>query len=171
MRQLAIVLSLLALLALGVVGQVRAEQPELEQTGERVVLEYSSSGCQLDEHEEADTGQRGPSRPEGQVLRYSFSDDLQIEFTVLANCCPDSNRFKITSWSESNHLYVAVADTAPSLCRCVCPYVVSVQFLDLPEDGYFIEAVPSDDGQELFPSTLVTRGTFGESMLGADLFD
>jgi hypothetical protein len=72
------------------------------------------------------------------VFVYSFTDTLIIDFSVEANCCPDSNRFEV-SWSTvSDTINVSVADTAQNLCRCDCPYLIHAAFANLPNDHYVV---------------------------------
>ncbi len=69
---------------------------------------------------------------------YQFEDDLKLEFCVIANCCPDTNRFKLASEVRQDTIAIAVADTAARLCRCICPYLIRAEFRDLPEDHYVV---------------------------------
>jgi len=67
---------------------------------------------------------------------YQFDTDLAVDFCVRANCCPDSNRFDLDYLISSDTIYVAVADTAARLCRCVCNYVIHAEFTNLMRDRY-----------------------------------
>lgn len=67
---------------------------------------------------------------------YQFNADLFIEFCVSANCCPDTNRFQ-SSWRiSSDTIFVDVKDIEANLCRCICPYKIHVELIDLPLDQY-----------------------------------
>lgn len=75
------------------------------------------------------------------VFVYTFTDSLVIDFSVEANCCPDSDRFKV-SWSTAGDtINVSVADTAQNGCRCDCPYMIHAAFGNLPDDHYVIRCV------------------------------
>lgn len=69
---------------------------------------------------------------------YQFEDDLKLEFCVIANCCPDTNRFKLASVVRQDTIAIAVADTAARLCHCVCPYLIRAEFRGLPGDHYVV---------------------------------
>jgi hypothetical protein len=78
------------------------------------------------------------------VFTYSFSDSLVVDFSVTANCCPDSSRFSISSIAGSDTLVVAVADTAQNLCRCYCLYMAHAEFKNLAKDHYIIRCTLSN---------------------------
>lgn len=71
-------------------------------------------------------------------FNYSFSDKLVIDFSVTANCCPDSNRFTVSSFPGPDTIVVAVIDTAQNLCKCLCPYTIHAEFGNLTNDHYVI---------------------------------
>ncbi len=72
------------------------------------------------------------------VLTYVFTDRLVIDFSVAANCCPDSGRFVITSQVGLDTIDIMVADTAERRCRCICTYYVHTEFTGLREDQYVV---------------------------------
>lgn len=72
------------------------------------------------------------------VFTYSFVDTLLIDFSVIANCCPDSNRFDVSSTVASDTIVISVADTARALCLCVCPYMIEARFANLVADHYVV---------------------------------
>ena len=51
------------------------------------------------------------------IFTYSFTDKLLVDFSVWANCCPDSNRFTVAYAMAADTIVISVADTARSLCR------------------------------------------------------
>ena len=69
---------------------------------------------------------------------YSFHDSLLIDFSVTANCCPDSGRFNISQFAGSDTVVITVTDTAVNGCRCVCPYMIHAVFEHLPNDRYAV---------------------------------
>lgn len=69
---------------------------------------------------------------------YSFEDSLVIDFSVRANCCPDSDRFDISYVIRADTIIIAVADTAQNLCYCTCPYTVHTVFQNLEEEHHII---------------------------------
>ena len=72
------------------------------------------------------------------LFLYSFPDSLVLDFSVKANCCPDSNRFSISQTTGSDTIVVTVTDTAENGCRCVCPYMIHTSFESLPYDRYVV---------------------------------
>ncbi len=72
------------------------------------------------------------------LFTYSFNDSLIIDFTVIANCCPDSNRFSISYNIRTDTLIISIADTAENLCDCICPYMIHTEFWNLPADHYIV---------------------------------
>ena len=89
------------------------------------------------------------------VFTYSFTDTLLIDFSAIANCCPDSDRFEISQEIGTDTLIVSVADTALHLCRCVCPYMIEVEFVGLPNDHYVIRCRIGDPQGYVDPIHLV----------------
>ncbi|MGA9364887.1 MAG: hypothetical protein WBW16_11045 [Bacteroidota bacterium] len=67
---------------------------------------------------------------------YQFHDALVVDFCAGANCCPDSNRFSFRHRVSNDTIMVTIADTAAHLCRCICNYVLHMEFRDLPSDNY-----------------------------------
>jgi hypothetical protein len=83
------------------------------------------------------------------VFTYSFTDSLVIDFSVNANCCPDSNRFAVTESAGTDTLVISVADTAGNLCYCICTYMVHTSFENLPNDHYVVRCrVGNSQGYE-----------------------
>jgi hypothetical protein len=71
-------------------------------------------------------------------FEYTFWGTLFIDFSVLGNCCPDSNRFAVTQNIHADTIYISVEDTARGNCRCICNYHIYAEFIDLPEDHYVV---------------------------------
>ena len=67
---------------------------------------------------------------------YSFDDTLKIDFCVVGNCCPDSNRFVADYKIKSDTLFVTVTDTSANLCHCNCNYTFHLEFSGLENDKY-----------------------------------
>ena len=67
---------------------------------------------------------------------YDFDRVLYLSWCVPANCCPDSNRFALSSKVRLDTIIVAVRDTAQRNCRCTCPYTICASFAELPLDRY-----------------------------------
>lgn len=75
---------------------------------------------------------------------YEFTNHLQVEFCVNANCCPDSNRFDFEYRVENNLIFVTVKDTAENLCKCICPYVIHLELYNLPLSHYYFKCLYYD---------------------------
>jgi hypothetical protein len=71
-------------------------------------------------------------------FEYSFQNDLLIDFIASGNCCPDSDRFIVSSDILSDTIYITVEDTAAHLCRCMCNYHIYSKFSNLQENHYTV---------------------------------
>jgi hypothetical protein len=89
------------------------------------------------------------------VFNYSFLGDLFVDFSVWANCCPDSNRFAVSYRIANDTIIISVADTARNLCHCTCPYMVHAEFLDLQQDHYVVRCRVGNEGEYEDPIHLV----------------
>jgi hypothetical protein len=72
------------------------------------------------------------------IFTYTFSTTLVIDFSVSANCCPDSDRFSVSYAVTNDTIIVSVADTARNLCRCACTYMVHAEFDGLSLNHYVV---------------------------------
>lgn len=72
------------------------------------------------------------------IFTYTFTGPLVLDFSVSANCCPDSNRFVLSYAIPNDTIIVTVADTAQSLCRCVCTYMAHVVIAGLQQNRYVV---------------------------------
>lgn len=75
---------------------------------------------------------------------YTFKTELNIEFCVSGNCCPDSNRYLLSSKILGDTIEIAVRDTAANLCRCICNYLIQARFQDLNSNHYFIKCIQEE---------------------------
>lgn len=74
---------------------------------------------------------------EDSCFTYEFKDKLIIDFCVVANCCPDTDRFSISSFVNDDTITVTVVDTAANLCDCVCEYIIHSEFDELFSNEIF----------------------------------
>ena len=81
---------------------------------------------------------------------YQFEQTLRLEFCLTGNCCPDSNRFRLSSNVRNDTIFIAAADTATQLCRCVCTYKIRAEFDDLPLDHYVFYCTREHYSSRLF---------------------
>ena len=80
--------------------------------------------------------------PEDYSFVYQFDSKLIIEFVVMANCCPDSDRFDLSYNVNKDTIFVVVEDTARNLCYCTCPYTIHLEINNpLENHYYFIRSV------------------------------
>jgi hypothetical protein len=100
---------------------------EKQQTEVQAVLRQIS-GCGGHELAKAAVGDS--------CFSYQFTQNLTADFCVWANCCPDSQRFELAHEIRNDTIFVAVADTAAHLCRCICKYAIHAEFTNLPRDRY-----------------------------------
>ena len=91
----------------------------------------------------------------GSCFTYNFDRVLNLSWCVPANCCPDSNRFGLSSTVRLDTIIVAVKDTAQRNCRCTCPYAICASFVELPLDRY-VFLVQYDDS--VYYREVVYRG-------------
>jgi hypothetical protein len=77
-------------------------------------------------------------------FNYSFEETLKIDFCASGNCCPDSNRFLITSTISSDSIIITYADTAANLCRCICNYYIHAEFENLFNESYIVKCIRID---------------------------
>lgn len=72
---------------------------------------------------------------------YTFTDKLIIDFSVVANCCPDSNRFIVSNTLRNDTLLITIVDTAEYGCKCLCPYFIHAEFENLFNDHYVVRCI------------------------------
>ncbi|TFH66053.1 MAG: hypothetical protein E4G91_00170 [Candidatus Zixiibacteriota bacterium] len=68
----------------------------------------------------------------------TFTKNLLVDLCLVANCCPDTNRFALSTLINSDTILITVADTASSLCDCLCNYKVRAEFQNLPLLQYLV---------------------------------
>lgn len=115
----------------------RSTDPEDQPTS----FNYLSSTC----------GTRALAKGTGldSIFTYSFTDKLIVDFSVWANCCPDSNRFSVAYAMAADTIVISVADTARSLCRCTCIYMIHAEFAGLQRDRYVVRCrIGSNQGYD-----------------------
>ena len=89
---------------------------------------------------------------------YSFSNVLTIDFCVIGNCCPDSNRFTSTYSLTNDEITIKIKDTAPNLCKCLCRYIIHAEFYDLDSGSYKVICIDgTNNGNKILYSKLVLR--------------
>ena len=96
------------------------------------------------------------------VFVYSFTDSLSIDFSVIANCCPDSDRFSVSPLTGNDTIVVSVIDTAKADCRCGCLYMIHAEFSGLPNDQYVVCCNISDSQIEGAPQMLHNVNVYRE---------
>jgi len=80
---------------------------------------------------------------------YVFEDTLFIRFCARANCCPDHDRFSFDQRTAEDTIYVMIADTARHGCRCMCMYVLAMEFAELERDSYVFHCTQMDSLLEI----------------------
>jgi hypothetical protein len=137
-------LSALAAIATLLLGCEKSTEPQNPR-----IVSYQVPGCQA---------QLGKLASSDSCFSYQFHQALVVEFCMVANCCPDSNRFRLRSNVGNDTIFVSVSDTAPPLCNCLCPYVLHFEFYDLPRDSYTFFCTREDYSSRLvFYSARVNR--------------
>jgi hypothetical protein len=80
---------------------------------------------------------------------YQFAKKLIVDFCLLGNCCPDSDRFSFSCEVRTDTIFVVAVDTAANLCNCLCNYVNHAEFDNLPLDHYVFYCTCSDYGNRV----------------------
>ena len=90
---------------------------------------------------------------------YTFTDTLSIDFSVRANCCPDSNRFNVSWLLTQDTIKISVRDFIGEACLCTCQYMIHAALANLPENHYVVECFidNSSNGPNPFHSVNVYR--------------
>lgn len=87
-------------------------------------------------------------------FNYSFSQKLLLEFCVIGNCCPDSNRFIANYEIAHDTVKIFVQNAAPNLCRCVCKYLLHAEFSNLTFSSIVVNCFEIAEGK---PQLLYNR--------------
>jgi hypothetical protein len=90
------------------------------------------------------------------IFTYSFLENLTLDFSVWANCCPDSGRFIPAYTIKMDTIFITVTDTAQALCRCICPYMIHIELADLNLNRYVVRCRTGDGRNFDDPIHLVT---------------
>ena len=90
-------------------------------------------------------------------LSYRFSDTLLVEFCLAGNCCPDSDRFLITTRISGDTIFVVAADTSGSNCYCECTYIIQARFTGLQLPRYVFHCLRADKCNVLCYDALLSR--------------
>ena len=69
---------------------------------------------------------------------FKFEKSLALDFCLPGNCCPDSNRYYLSHRISHDTLIVTAVDTAGSLCRCNCSYLIHADIASVPFDRYHV---------------------------------
>jgi hypothetical protein len=80
---------------------------------------------------------------------YQFEKTLRLEFCLTGNCCPDSNRFRLSGKIRNDTIFVVAADTAAQRCRCVCTYKIRAEFNEVPLNHYVFYCTREDYSSRL----------------------
>lgn len=126
------------LIALCIALGCKEKSTELSESGSPV-FSYATSHCV------------GSGLPKTNVMSgdsiftYSFHNDLRLDFSSYGNCCPDSNRFIVSSIIRHDTILIAVTDTSENLCRCLCLYMVHSELKGLPLNRYVVQCILADE--------------------------
>lgn len=144
--------NLFVTLAFLIFAQVIFNSCETELSPETKISLYQVGGCQ------SNAGSSLQKNYSDSCFSYSFFDKLSIDFCVTGNCCPEKNRFLITSTVVNDSIFIAVADTADELCDCICNYIIHGEFESLPLDKYFVKCFSNDEvPQHILYTEIVKR--------------
>ena len=116
---------------------------------------YRTSSCISSAYAKSLPGARAAAVSDS-IFTYSFTQNLVLDFSATGNCCPDSNRFTVSQEVRGDTLLVTVVDTARNLCKCMCLYLIDVQWIDLPLNRYVVRCRLGNGQAFIDPSHLVT---------------
>lgn len=120
-------------------------------TSQNTVILQQIPGCQKNKLDKLSSGDS--------CFSYTFGKNLDLQFCVSGNCCPDSNRYVLSSKFSYDTLEIAVKDTADNLCKCLCVYFIKAQFENLMKDRYIIKCVQEDiiDNKVLYLQEVIRK--------------
>ena len=102
------------------------------------LFSYSSSKCVSYTLNRIDPYALNRDEPYDSSFSYTFTDKLIVDFSVPANCCPDSNRFIVSNTFNNDTLLIMVVDTAEYVCKCICTYLIRAVYENLTNDHYIV---------------------------------
>lgn len=90
---------------------------------------------------------------------YTFSSTLTIDFCVIGNCCPDSNRFTSGFSVSESEIVIRIKDIAPNLCKCICKYMIHAEIKELKNNQYTLKCIQefTDHDEPLYLKSIVRR--------------
>jgi hypothetical protein len=86
-----------------------------------------------------------------------FTQNLLINFCLVANCCPDTNRFALSTSINNDTISIVAVDTAGNLCSCDCDYKAHAEFQNLPLSQYLV--LCSFNGSIVYRETVIRTRT------------
>ncbi len=90
---------------------------------------------------------------------YIFTNTLTIDFCVIGNCCPDSNRFTSSYSVTDSEIVIRIKDIAPNLCKCICKYIIHAEITELRNDRYTVKCIQkfTDHEEQLYIKTITRK--------------
>ncbi|HUI29832.1 MAG TPA: hypothetical protein VLX91_06410 [Candidatus Acidoferrales bacterium] len=88
---------------------------------------------------------------------YQFDQNLEVNFFLSGNCCPDSNRFLLSNRISNDTIFVVAMDTAAQVCNCVCNYTINAKFENLSLSHYVFYCTRADDSNRVYYAKDVYR--------------
>lgn len=89
-------------------------------------------------------------------FNYIFSNKLSLDFCVIGNCCPDSNRFTSSYSVTDSEIVIRIKDIEPNLCKCICKYMMHAEIVKLRNDWYTVKCIQEfeDHDDQLYLKTI-----------------
>ncbi len=72
------------------------------------------------------------------VFTYSFHQNLEMSFSIIADCCSDSNRFVVSYSLSADTIIISITNTAIISCNCICRRLIQAEIMNLPGNHYII---------------------------------
>ena len=90
------------------------------------------------------------------VFTYSFYQNLDMSFSIIADCCSDSSRFAVSQGLSGDTIIISIAHNAISYCNCICPRMVQAELTNLTGDHYIVRCQMDQGFGPTNPIHLVT---------------
>lgn len=130
-------------LALMLIGCANIMNPDLFPA-----FSFQSSTCLKTNNLGKDTGSDS-------IFTWSFGKELDVTFSVQANCLPETNRFTCSYTVSHDTVIITAADTARDVAACDCHYLIQATIRDLTMDSCYVRCRSTHPGLNRDPIHLV----------------
>jgi hypothetical protein len=89
------------------------------------------------------------------IFTWSFGKELDVTFSVQANCLPETNRFACSYTVSHDTVIITAADTARDVAMCDCHYLIQATIRELTMDSCYVRCRSTHPGLNRDPIHLV----------------